>query len=259
MPLLNVTDCSKCKKEIEEETSFTCHKCCLLVHSTTNCSGLSRAEIALLKSKKKKHLFICDNCADSLASTNSLHQLIQTLKDEIQDLKSKISTTHTSNDSSVNVESFIMEYNDREVRKKNLIIHGITESPSRSSDERHSHDIDSTKTLIKKINPNLNNEIHVIRLGEQRTDKSIRPVKVILSNADDALKVLKGKRRHDVFNYLKESKINISPDLTIMQRQHMRDLKAQLETRKANGELITIKYRNGSPTIVPEPAQHPKN
>ena len=105
----------------------------------------------------------------------------------------------------------------------------------------------------------INNEIHVIRLGDQRTDESIRPVKVILSNADDALKVLKGKRRHDVFNYLKESKINISPDLTIMQRQHMRDLKAQLETRKANGELITIKYRNGSPTIVPEPAQHPKN
>lgn len=75
-----------------------------------------------------------------------------------------------------------------------------------------------------------------------------RPLKVCLDSKYTATKIFKMVKR---LGNTKYSGVTIRNDLTPMQLARLKDLKAELDRRKNDGELdITIKYVKGIPQIV---------
>ena len=97
------------------------------------------------------------------------------------------------------------------------------------------------------------NPIFIRRVGKKIGNKP-RTLKVTFTNELAALSVLKNKKNLANTNF---TQVSIQNDLTPRQMEYLNNLRQELKTRIESGENgITIKYKNGIPTIVTSPAKN---
>lgn len=170
---------------------------------------------------------------------------------ELRSLRERVSVMEKVESSSAHIEGpsiiteeVIGEIAERERRSSSLIFFNLAESGSSAEQGLSETDdlarVNEVLSVIKPMDPP---KVRVERLGK-KSDHSERPIRVSFSSGSEALTILKGKRSYS-------GPATIRKDLTLKQRQLYKDLRQQLESLKKNGVTNkTIRYRNGSPTIV---------
>nr|CAH7742011.1 unnamed protein product [Callosobruchus chinensis] len=156
----------------------------------------------------------------------------------LEDLQSKQQPVHHQNSSSeLSEEELINEIQDQQFRKNNVMLFNLPVS--------HHSDLSAVQNIIKELT---NEELPIVkatRFGKKNRNGH-QAIKVVLSNQNDARKILTAKK-----DVLKSRKIFVSFDMTLRQRSHMDKLKRELTLRRENGETdISIKYSGGVPKIV---------
>lgn len=162
---------------------------------------------------------------------------VQSLSERVNALESQMVATaakpepQKTEEIKSQVEEAIDEYREREARKLNLVIFNLPESEKEEVEERRTEDTAAIKDLISLTGCEAT-PTKFLRLGA-RNDDRIRPVKLELESTSDKWKILKGARK------LKDTRlrtIGIAPDLSKKQRTERKQLKEEIETRKAQGE-----------------------
>ncbi|XP_060845498.1 uncharacterized protein LOC132925092 [Rhopalosiphum padi] len=128
----------------------------------------------------------------------------------------------------------INEIGERNIRASNLILYNITESNSDNTTDRITHDSNVVSNLIDSIITSGDKNIRpikLLRLGIRGHDKP-RPIKAILSLPADVFEILKSKKK--LLSLNPPSNIGISSDRTLNQKNYMKKLREELESRRSS-------------------------
>lgn len=137
----------------------------------------------------------------------------------------------------------IQEINDRNLRKKNVMIYNVVESNSASVTDQTKHDDCKLSEIMSEVGVTDEKKIvRHFRVGKKIEGK-IRPIKVITDDQNTAFSILKNKS-----NCSAPHKLN--SDLTFLQRKQLQDLRGELEILNKDTVVKTIKYIRGEPRIV---------
>lgn len=172
---------------------------------------------------------------------NGLKTEINELKILIADKDRKHKEEMDSLKQEINIQQIVAEVNEIKYRENNCLIFGIPENTPNLSN--------TTMEIIKKVIPDVNeNQITFSRVGKSvPLNNKNRPVKVVLPNKDDALRLIKNNKL--IKSIFKD--IYIRPDNTVKQREYYLKLRNELNERIANGETnLYIKYFHGLPKIT---------
>lgn len=228
----------------ELDFPIKCEGCTFLTHD--KCSGLNNSEIKCLGFKNRNLKFFCEACNNGLRDIPELKLLINRLLPEVNELKSQKNNNNVQNHS----EEFIIgEVGERNIRLSNLIFYNVPESNLDNAVGRVNHDSNLVINIIDSIitDGNIRPSI-VIRLGIHGKNNP-RPIKAVFSTPADVFEILKSKKKF--LSLQPPSTIGISSDRTLYQRNSMKKLRNELESRRTNGEIdLIIKYIRGTPTIV---------
>lgn len=144
----------------------------------------------------------------------------------------------------INICEAIHEMNEITERSKNIILCNVPESTKVTVSDKILDDQTVITEIISKLDiPAKNNIVKIYRFGKSNNNKP-RPIKIHFNNSQTA-RTLQGKK------HLLNDNLRIYSDSTPAQQNHLKNLRAELEKRKSNGETdITIKYVNSFPKIV---------
>lgn len=145
--------------------------------------------------------------------------------------------TLDSLDSLVNDERLMCEHRDREKNSRNIIIHNLPETCEREE-----------KNVILKLLtdcPYTVDTVNLYRLGKDKVEGRIRPVKVVFSSKQIVDWTLVHKKA-----LTNGTRFVIKRDLTKRQREMWRKLNQQITDFKTQGIDKKIKYINNVPTLV---------
>ena len=172
----------------------------------------------------------------------------QAMKEDIESLKSEKASGGVENiqqliDSKLQnlAEENLRELQDRENRKNNLIFYNITESPKAEAEQRINDDMEQIRATLDKLSIKVPLQ-KPIRLG---TGNKPRPLRVTVTNYEDARLILKEARKLENINGCE--KIFINRDMTPLERGNMRKLterKKELNQKAKetkSGEVYIIK------------------
>lgn len=203
---------------------------------------------------KRTMLFLCPPCRDGLFQVPVLIKTVEALRDDVQQLQSRLSTLPTNTTEqpraagdALAAGDVIAEMAERERRACNIIVAGARESDSAEAADRLKHD----ESLLKQVLVDAGNVIDisdvkkVVRLGKKvdSGDSKPRLMKVILRSRECAIEILKNKS--------KLSDVRVFNDQTPKQREDLRALRETLKVRQEQGESdLTIKYIRGVPKII---------
>lgn len=264
-------NCIKCVQPVNSRSiGIECGFCCQVFH--IKCITLTKQQFDYIKSNGL--FWKCDTCkntintAEGVNATSQLSGLqnelpnnnqitenncsgckmlpflldiIQKLTDTVNKLQEKINLMPTSqNSENLNdPEMVINEIAERQRKANNVIIYKL---------EENNDDCSRARETINLIAPDVDTKnIKVMRLGKVHNNNKIRPLKVILNNTEDSSKVIYNKKK------LKNNmayKVQLSFDLTNMQRNYLKSIIDEMSRRRNNGENLYIKYTNGKPTIA---------
>ncbi|KAG5867697.1 hypothetical protein JTB14_007525 [Gonioctena quinquepunctata] len=143
---------------------------------------------------------------------------------------------------SLDYELFIQEYDEKKKKIKTVIVYNIAESQKQIIKDKIDDDINIMNDLMGQLVGSGKIE-KVIRIGKIINNRP-RPIKVILDSPETAIHILKNKSN------LKDRQASVRSDLTLKQRNHLNELRSELELRKAKGENVTIRYVHGTPRII---------
>jgi hypothetical protein len=166
------------------------------------------------------------------------------LSERVSELETKLSDLQADQKrSSPNISTLCQELDERERRKRNVIICHLEENPDRTYSEGQREDAIVVANLLRPLDPAIDvSKIKCFRLGKYNGNN--RPIKVILNSEEQAKNILKNKL------HVRPNNVKIFGDQTIMQRDCYRELKQELNDRRARGETdISIKFIKGVPKI----------
>lgn len=195
--------------------------------------------------------------AQVLTDTNTLKNQVKELENVIQQ-RTYVPTADISDIARVSpgIENTIGELQDREKRAQNILIFGFLEVDNMDREERHKKEGDAIKEVLKKLNNNQEPEkFEYFRMGKYNKEKT-RPIKILFEKKETALKYLKAKDK------LVRDNAYIKSDQTKIQRDFLKRVLAELQTRKERGETdIRLKYIKNIPTIIKssQSENQPKN
>lgn len=244
-----VQNCHICTQAFADlDIPINCDGCSLIFHA--KCSGLSASEIKCLSLKNRNLKFFCESCNKGLRDIPELKALINRLLVEVNELKN-LKKNNNKNELQCSEEVIINEVAERNIRASNLLFYNIPESNSDNINDRISHDSNIVNNTIDSIiiGDSIIRPTKLIRLGIRGQNKT-RPIKAIFSSPIDAFEILKLKKK--LLSQNPPSTYGISSDRTLYQRNYMKNLREELETRRLNNEEtdLIIKYVRGTPTIV---------
>lgn len=145
----------------------------------------------------------------------------------------------------IGISETIAEMEERKNRSKNILLFNIPESTATLQSDCINDDLSQVTNILKKVDNVDTTNLQMYRLGRKSTEKT-RPIKIILSDVNQAKLVLMKKSIHSNNNTIK-----IKHDLTVLQRQQISSLWKELENRQNNGEAnLSIKYINSTPKII---------
>ncbi|VEN41371.1 unnamed protein product, partial [Callosobruchus maculatus] len=166
-----------------------------------------------------------------------------------QDLKSN-SRNPNSSQNNVDFEQVIQEINERNKRKRNLILYGLPEQDQQLSSVMR---IEKDESQVREIISSMDHALVIdnfkpIRLGRYDEGK-VRPVRITLQHDNDVFVAMKNAKSLKTGRY---KHIQISFDRTLKQRQYFKEVKAELDAKNASGtEKYKIRHVDGIPKIVP--------
>lgn len=203
------------------------------------------AELKIAKTKKGL-TWSCTNCSDLGNDIDELKAIIVKLTKEVNELKSQ----KFMNLDNLTFENVLHELEDRQNRKKNIIIFNVEERKSDNKTERINKDKEVVTQILQALPGNVSDiNLAPVRLGKYDENNSkVRPIKITLNDSNMVHDIIhKTKNLMDAPN-LKH--IRISLDRTKRQVEFYKSVKAELEARVAAGESnLKIKHINGVPQI----------
>ncbi|KAK7863806.1 hypothetical protein R5R35_001377 [Gryllus longicercus] len=263
--------CMKCKSEIKPRNKpqdadyIDCDLCKGKLHPECTTLRASEQRVFARKKTPRELEYYCIKCKsvdiprDLKSVIFKLNQKIDELQvsnealvKEVADLKKRNSSESISGGANYEYEDIYAEFIDRQRRSKNIIIYGLHEDQKQNKQQSHENDEKEIKSILSNIT-DTHIEFSFHRLGilnnmnkEPKTSKAndkVRPIKVLLPDSDLALDILRNKKKY-------KGNVKISPDMTLRQRSHMRNLISKIneESEKGNKDLH-IKYINGVPKI----------
>lgn len=245
MPPIN-TPCACCNRSFE---SLLMVKCCICKKSFKNsCVDISANEVRVLNGNKG-YDWSCKNCREFGSDIKDLKALILKLQDDIQALKSENSEMRSSV-KGIDFEEIVEEINERNKRKRNLVIFRL---PEQDQEQPVAARMDEDKAkvieVLQQITPNFNGEnIKPIRLGHFTAGKN-RAIKITLDDEEQVNKIT--RKAYLLKNSNQYRNISVSLDRTPRQIAYYKMIKNQLSEREIAGERnLKIKYNNGIPKIV---------
>lgn len=245
---LHRMNCSCCNSPInKDDPSISCNVCNKVFKAT--CTEVTRTDLKRFGTATGI-FWSCKNCRGI-----DLKSLILALQEDIKILKLQsatvapvLSTTETLFKS----EEIIQEVLERDRRRNNIIVFGITESKSNSKDERMAVDTSAVREVFNYIGAAIpDDNIKPVRLGrfDPTKDVSKRPIRISFSSPDNVLCVLKKSKL--LKDCVEHPGIFISSDRTPFQQKLFNAVKAELVDRRSKGEgNIRIRHMNGIPRIV---------
>lgn len=182
------------------------------------------------------------------ASISTLGKRISDMDEDLKNMKSDIlridfelNTVKHRNvvegpDPKLIFESVMDEMNQINIRKKNVVIHGIPEKEDGSLHEREDHDREKCQEILDDLELCDVNIRSTRRLGKSRGDGK-RLLKVEFAKKLDKRNVLKrsGSLRNGRF-----AGVYINPDRTPMEQKNHRKLREELRRRRQEGEDVVI-------------------
>lgn len=123
-------------------------------------------------------------------------------------------------------------------RQTSLIIHGIPESSSDTSDKRKDDDMLVVAAMLNELSASSVKVEQLIRLGKrpEAKDAKPRPLKMIVDTVDNKFKLIrnaKNLRRHEEGDWVN---VYVHQDLTPKQREARSRLVTEMRERTAKGE-----------------------
>lgn len=241
-------ECICCKESIEKHLAVICNVC--KHHYKYSCAGLSQAEVRSINLKSKHISWNCNNCNALGNDLNSLKAVIISLQNDLREIKSNSVKNLSSN---IEFEDVMQEFEERQKRKSNVIIFGVSEQNSDLDKKaRLQEEKQAVTEFFNEISPNeLTETVSIFRLGKYNaTSRKPRPIRVRLANEQSVhdlihkFAAVRNKNRN-----LKD--ISISFDRTPKQLEHLKKLKIELAERQKAGEMnLNIKFIRGYPKII---------
>lgn len=242
--------CSKCDCELD---LITCDGCRMLL--CEGCSGLSSSELRCIPLKKRKLLFLCDECQQGFKLLPTVLQRMDKMEKDLQNAIGELkSSQHAcSNDglsksdnfessSTHSMEEMLVEWEDRKRRSKNVIMTNVSESVKANKNERIIDEKQKVEKILKDIDIKENN-FQVFRLGRFEQNRT-RLIKVVFTSENDAKQVLINKKKLP-------NNVKAFNDQTPKQREYYNSVKKKLNEMIRNGDSTKIiKFVNSVPTIV---------
>lgn len=234
-------ECIKCKA-VDNNPSLSCDGCQRFVHR--GCSDLNASELKVMDLRGKRLLkYYCEECLNGVRMVPALLKRIDDVEKLIEHMKNQ--SPHSSVSSSPTqvspIEDVINEIEERQRRKNNIIIFNMKETTSVTE----SGDAIQVDSIIKEATNESLIVKKVFRIGKANKNGH-RAVKVILTNHEDALKIIRGRR-----NVKCVQGITIETDMTACQIGYLKQLREKLNARKEAGETgLYIKYVDGTPRIA---------
>lgn len=169
-------------------------------------------------------------------SLNEFRNVQDSHREEIFELKSAIeSAKDIQND--VNPKSLLQEVEDREKRRKNVIINGLPEKTDGTVKERQEFDINCVKEMFQHLGLNHLNTATTHRFGKIKKDK-VRPVKVRFRDTFSKEELL--RKSKDLSRSIKFRNAFVSRDLTQSQQQQQYQLRQELRRQRDAGLDVVI-------------------
>ena len=166
------------------------------------------------------------------AKVLALHDGIASLKREAEASREKLKS------------DFLSEMRDQEVRRKNLMIFGASESLSASSGDVRENDKHCLSLLSATLDLPMSNIRSFFRLGSRRhgNNSRPRPIKVVFETElgrDDFLHAAQSLRKHDTGGSFRG--VFVKPDLSPREQEIDKNLRDELRARKERGERVIIR------------------
>ncbi|KAL5245838.1 hypothetical protein ACI65C_013246 [Semiaphis heraclei] len=193
---------------------------------------------------------LASQIVDIRADNTSLRNELSTLNNRIGVIESDVGKLPSS--SGDNIPQLLQELSEREKCSFNAIVHGLIESSATIPTERLSDDLQHLSESILPLAISLPPDVKMIRLG-RTIGKNPRPLKVIFSS-----KIASQQFTKDFVTGMRSRAatdppllVSVVRDRTLMERQQVRQVYADLEQRRRNGENnIVVRHFNGVPSIV---------
>ncbi|EFA12308.1 hypothetical protein TcasGA2_TC016103 [Tribolium castaneum] len=208
-------------------------------------------DVKWTRSKSKAVKVVCTACNNNITQFKDLNALInahhtqftEAIKNLKQELEAQINELKNGPNynvklDSTNFEKVLQEVSEREKRKRNIIVYGVSEPPKEvtNKDQRIIQDKDFISTLLHTIKPNLQTDkIQVHRLGRY-SGEGVRPraVKVVLNNENEVKAVVFNAK--ELKNHANYRNISLSMDKTPRQIAYYKQLQQELNDRTSKGE-----------------------
>lgn len=250
--------CLTCDKAVEEDQGeiIQCFLCKEFCHKS--CCGLTNAQFNACRGAKSVQ-WTCDNCGDKEvfvksqieAKLDGIFLLLKTMTERLEHLEAVHKNDNTGSKIEQTIEqkvnAYMLETEEKEKRKLNIIVSSLSESAKPTAEERKMDDIERVRRVINGI-PEINShEIeNPIRLGTFKVGQNVRPrlLKLVVKTEETKKKILKG-----IINLNKtkapNDRIYINHDNTPNEREKIKVLKAEIRQRLNDGESdLAIDYRS---------------
>jgi hypothetical protein len=248
--------CPICQTQVTTSKSIECDKCRNWFHQ--KCGGITNPEFNLLS---KSNSAICWYCEDCILKKKQGHEgagnvdgkldnilsILTGIDGRMRGMDNRIAnleqqnvkqTTYIDNRIDVKVRDVVKEELDKDRRKLNLIIHGVEEITGGSASDSTANDQAQVQAVMEAVNPELPPaHSNILRLGEKK-DGRVRPIRISVDSFNTKKSIL-GKSKV-LSQHMKFSRVYISPDLTMAEREENNKLRQELKTRRENGEKDLI-------------------
>nr|CAI5856932.1 unnamed protein product [Callosobruchus analis] len=167
-------ECVKCKTS-NNEPSLRCDSCESLVHH--DCSGLSASELKVMTLRSRRILkYYCDDCPLGLKLLPKLVKKVEELISEVKKLKASfVAPIDTSGQ---DFEEVLHEIEERNSRKFNIILYGVTENKDATRQQQEFQDLAEINKILEFLSPDTSTNVKPIRLGKfDRTSTRPRLIK----------------------------------------------------------------------------------
>ena len=168
---------------------------------------------------------------------------IQDLKQELQPLAAPLCKAEIEQ---IVVETY-SEEKQKDIRKSNLMMFNIPELYSKELQDRKKHDLDMVLKVLRALQvvDNIQDKIvSVLRMGRWQNDQTRRPLRIVFS--DPNLKYMFIQKAYKIKQSEDElvKNVRLSSDRTPREIEQYKELRAELERRKALGES-DLRIRKG--------------
>nr|CAI5831217.1 unnamed protein product [Callosobruchus analis] len=221
MPQSSNVSCFCCSKNGDDSKFVKCYVCKEDYYYA--CADLTLTDVKTIKNRANIN-FTCKNCNDFGSTLSDLKALVISLQEE-----------------SFDFEQIVQEVSDRNARKRNLIVYGVTEHAEPNSRQARVTDTEQVKSVLRYISSDIDiDSIKPQRLGKLNDSGRSRAIKITLKDETDVISLIRGAAR--LKNNTDYSRIRISFDRTPRQVQCYKKVKQELEERIARAKPDRISH-----------------